>query len=93
MSIINGQQWVPEQCHLNRIDPERFLGLMRNKNIGFIGDSLNENFIVSLLCVLRSADYGARKWKKKRAWRGGYFPKYNVTVAYHRAVLLARCSR
>lgn len=29
------------------------------------------------------------KWKRKRAWRGGYFPKFDVVVAYHRAVLLA----
>nr|CAD1840781.1 unnamed protein product [Ananas comosus var. bracteatus] len=45
--------------------------------------------MVALLCALRSADAGARKWKRKRAWRGGYFPKFDVTVAYHRAVLLA----
>ncbi|KAG6406727.1 hypothetical protein SASPL_134336 [Salvia splendens] len=31
-----------------------------------------------------------RKWKRIGAWRGAYFPKFNVTVAYHRAVLLAR---
>lgn len=58
-------------------------------NIGFVGDSLNENLLVSLLCILASADPGARRWKKRKAWRGAYFPKYNVTVGYHRAVLLA----
>jgi hypothetical protein len=52
--------------------------------------SLNENFLVSFLCVLRAADMGARKWKRKGAWKGAYFPKFNVTVAYHRAVLLAK---
>jgi hypothetical protein len=63
---------------------------MRNKNVGFVGDSHNENFLVSFLCILRVADEGARKWKKKGAWRGAYFPKFNVTVAYHRAVLLSK---
>ncbi|PKI33719.1 hypothetical protein CRG98_045881 [Punica granatum] len=62
---------------------------MRNRNIGFVGDSLNENFVVAFLCALRAADSGAKKWKRKGAWRGAHFPKFNVTVAYHRAVLLA----
>ncbi|GAB4853370.1 Protein trichome birefringence-like 12 [Ancistrocladus abbreviatus] len=90
MGIINSWKWMPENCSLGRIDPIGFLGMMRNKNIGFVGDSLNENFLVSLLCILRVADPGAKKWKRKRVWRGAYFPKYNVTVAYHRAVLLAK---
>ncbi|KAE8698793.1 Protein trichome birefringence-like 12 [Hibiscus syriacus] len=90
MGIINSWEWVPKDCNLERIDPSRFLSLMRNRNIGFVGDSLNENFLVSFLCILRVVDGGAKKWKKKGAWRGAYFPKYNVTVAYHRAVLLAK---
>ncbi|XP_010254654.1 PREDICTED: protein trichome birefringence-like 12 [Nelumbo nucifera] len=90
MEEINSWRWVPENCTSTRIDPVAFLDLMRNKKIGFIGDSLNENFLVSFLCILRVADEGAKKWKRKGAWRGGYFPKFNVTVAYHRAVLLAK---
>ncbi|KAG9446017.1 hypothetical protein H6P81_012145 [Aristolochia fimbriata] len=90
MRNINSWRWVPDSCSLSRIHPVEFLGLMRNKNIGFVGDSLNENFLVSFLCILHTADEGAKKWKRKGAWRGGYFPKFNVTVAYHRAVLLAK---
>jgi hypothetical protein len=90
MALINSWKWVPESCALPRIDPAGFLGLMRNKNIGFVGDSLNENFVASLLCVVRVADMGTRMWKRKGASRGAYFPKFNVTVAYHRAVLLAK---
>ncbi|KAF8013852.1 hypothetical protein BT93_I1650 [Corymbia citriodora subsp. variegata] len=90
MGTINSRRWVPKDCSLDRIDPVRFLGLMRNRNIGFVGDSLNENFLVSLLCILRAADAGAKKWKRKGAWRGAHFPKFNVTVGYHRAVLLAK---
>lgn len=90
MGLINSWKWVPKSCTLPRVDPTRFLGLMRNRNIGFVGDSLNENFLVSFLCVLRVADMGAKKWKRKGAWKGAYFPKFNVTVAYHRAVLLAK---
>ncbi|KAL9681658.1 hypothetical protein QQ045_013445 [Rhodiola kirilowii] len=90
MERINEWKWVPRSCELPRVDPERFLGIMRNRNVGFVGDSLNENFVVALLCVLRGGDGGVRKWKRKGAWRGAYFPKFNVTVGYHRAVLLAR---
>ncbi|XP_004504875.1 protein trichome birefringence-like 12 isoform X1 [Cicer arietinum] len=90
MSFINSWKWVPRGCDLPRIDPFRFLGLMRNQNVGFVGDSLNENFLASFLCILRIADEGARRWKKKGAWRGAYFPKFNVTVGYHRAVLLSK---
>ncbi|KAL9263185.1 trichome birefringence-like 12-like protein [Drosera capensis] len=35
-------------------------------------------------------DGGGRKWKRKGASRGGFFPRFNVTVGYHRAVLLAK---
>ncbi|MFS8030654.1 putative PMR5 domain, PC-Esterase, protein trichome birefringence-like 12 [Helianthus anomalus] len=90
MEVIHSWKWVPEDCELNEIDPLEFMGVMRDKRIGFVGDSLNENFLVSLLCILRVADTGAKKWKRKGAWRGAYFPKFNVTVAYHRAVLLAK---
>ncbi|KAI7728477.1 hypothetical protein M8C21_031708 [Ambrosia artemisiifolia] len=90
MEVINSWKWVPEDCKLNEIDPVEFMGVMRGKRIGFVGDSLNENFVVSLLCILRVVDTGAKKWKRKGAWRGAYFPKYDVTVAYHRAVLLAK---
>ncbi|XP_022158933.1 protein trichome birefringence-like 12 [Momordica charantia] len=90
MGTINSWKWVPRNCDLPQIDPFRFLDLMRNRNFGFVGDSLNENFLTSFLCSLRAADLGAKKWKRKGAWKGAYFPKFNVTVAYHRAVLLAK---
>ncbi|KAK9666594.1 hypothetical protein RND81_14G196600 [Saponaria officinalis] len=90
MGSINSWKWVPKNCSLGKIDPFEFLGMMRNKKLGFVGDSLNENFLVSLICILRVVDNGAKKWKKMGAWRGAYFPKFNVTVAYHRAVLISK---
>ncbi|KAF9608589.1 hypothetical protein IFM89_010021 [Coptis chinensis] len=91
MVNINSWKWMPENdCGLEQVDPVKFLEFMRDKSIGFVGDSLNENFLVSFLCVLHLADGSGKKWKRKGAWRGGYFPKFNVTVAYHRAVLLAK---
>lgn len=92
MDSINSWSWFPDRCAgdpVPRIDPIRFLSAMRGRKIGFVGDSLNENFLTALLCVLWSGDGTARKWKRKGAWRGGYFPKFDLIVGYHRAVLLA----
>lgn len=93
MGRINSWKWVPRECDLAQIHPESFLGMMRGRRIGFVGDSLAENFLVAFVCVLRAADGGARKWKKMGAWRGAYFPMFDVTVAYHRSVLLAKYHR
>ncbi|RXI00411.1 hypothetical protein DVH24_037959 [Malus domestica] len=46
-----------------------FVYCMRNMNIGFVGDSLNENFLVLFLCIMRVADAGAKKWKRMEDWR------------------------
>ena len=86
---MNMWRWSPGKCTLPELNPDAFLSAISNMNVAFIGDSLNENMLVSMLCILWTADPGGRRWKKRKAWRGGYFPKYNVTVAYHRAVLLA----
>lgn len=77
-------------CDLDRVDPVEFMGSMRGKTIGLVGDSSSENLVVAFVCVLRGADNGAKKWKKVGAWRGAYFPKFDATVPYHRAVLLAK---
>ncbi|KAF0923180.1 hypothetical protein E2562_003391 [Oryza meyeriana var. granulata] len=85
--------WAPTRCGgavVPRIDAAAFLAAARGRRIGLVGDSLSENLVVALLCALRSADGGARKWKRRGAWRGGYFPRDGVVVAYHRAVLLAK---
>ncbi|CAN6300216.1 unnamed protein product [Urochloa humidicola] len=85
--------WAPTRCGgavVPRIDAAGFLAAARGRRVGLVGDSLSENLVVALLCALRSADDGARKWKRRGAWRGGYFPREDVVVAYHRAVLLAK---
>ncbi|GKC48950.1 trichome birefringence-like protein 12 [Tanacetum coccineum] len=87
---MNSWKWVLEKCELDEIDPFEFMSVMKVNNVGFVGDSLNENFVVSLLCVVKVADLGSKKWKRKGAWRRGYFPKFNATVWYHRVVLLAK---
>lgn len=91
---MNQWSWVPRNCtSLMRMEPHSFLRAIRGLRLGFIGDSLNENFMVALLCSLSAADAKARKWKRKGAWSGAYFPSFDVTVGYHRAVLLSKFAK
>jgi hypothetical protein len=60
---------------------------------GFVGDSLNRNMFVSLVCMLRRVSGDVRKWRPVGAERGFTFLSYNLTVAYHRTNLLVRYGR
>ncbi|KAF3771942.1 trichome birefringence-like 12 protein [Nymphaea thermarum] len=71
---INSWRWLPWNCNLPCINPENFLNLMKDRRIGFIGDSLNENFLAALLCTLNVADRGAKKWKEQ-GLEGRTFPQ------------------
>ncbi|XP_078151150.1 TRICHOME BIREFRINGENCE-LIKE 13 [Carex rostrata] len=91
----NGQdllrwRWQPSGCELPLADPVSFLERYRNTNIGFVGDSLNRNMYISLVCMLRSASSEVRKWRPAGADKGLTFVRYNLTLAYHRTYLLAR---
>ncbi|CAL5086616.1 unnamed protein product [Urochloa decumbens] len=88
-------RWRPsgDGCELPRLDPRRFLERHRDTNIGFVGDSLNRNMFVSLVCMLRGVSGEVRKWRPAGADRGFTFLRYNLTVAYHRTNLLVRYGR
>lgn len=45
-------RWKPSQCDLPRLDPKKFLELMRGKTLAFIGDSVARNQMESMLCIL-----------------------------------------
>ncbi|RWR73177.1 protein trichome birefringence-like protein 13 [Cinnamomum micranthum f. kanehirae] len=86
-------RWQPNDCDLSPLDPLQFLQRFRDKSIGFIGDSLNRNMFVSLVCTLKHASSDVKKWRPVGADRGFTFLQYNLTVAYHRTNLLARYGR
>uniref|UniRef100_A0A0E0Q8M2 Uncharacterized protein n=1 Tax=Oryza rufipogon TaxID=4529 RepID=A0A0E0Q8M2_ORYRU len=86
-------RWRPRGCELPRLDPLRFLERHRNTSIGFVGDSLNRNMFVSLVCMLRGPSGEVRKWRPAGADRGFTFLRYNLTLAYHRTNLLVRYGR
>ncbi|CAA6663019.1 unnamed protein product [Spirodela intermedia] len=91
---ITSWRWQPFGCNLPPLEPSRFLNRYRNSKIGFVGDSLNRNMFVSLVCMLRrSASGEVKKLRPAGADRGFNFVDYNLTVAYHRTNLLVRYTR
>ncbi|KAK3161440.1 hypothetical protein QOZ80_1BG0077100 [Eleusine coracana subsp. coracana] len=45
-------RWKPDGCDLPRFDPHKFLQVVSNKTLAFVGDSLARNHYQSLLCLL-----------------------------------------
>ncbi|KAJ4818405.1 Protein trichome birefringence [Rhynchospora pubera] len=74
--------WKPYQCDLPPFDPYLFLDAMKNKNWGFIGDSILRNQIQSFLCLLSKAEEPVELYHssdfKSRQWQ---FQKHNLTVS------------
>lgn len=50
-------RWKPEGCDLPRFDPHRFLQVVANKSVAFVGDSLARNHMQSLFCLLAKVRY------------------------------------
>ncbi|PWA64589.1 PC-Esterase [Artemisia annua] len=47
-------RWQPHACNLPRFDAKRILERLRDKKILFVGDSLNRNQFVSMVCMLQT---------------------------------------
>ncbi|KAG9440343.1 hypothetical protein H6P81_020508 [Aristolochia fimbriata] len=76
-------RWQPEKCDLPRFDPFAFLGLLRNKHLAFVGDSLARNQLESLMCLVATASdptlvYRDGEENKFRRW---HVLSHNVTVS------------
>ncbi|KAL3829736.1 hypothetical protein ACJIZ3_018538 [Penstemon smallii] len=86
-------RWKPRECTLPKIDPKKFLNLMRDKSLAFIGDSIMRNHIQSLLCILsqveQAVDVYHDKQYKNRRWS---FPSYHFTVSVVWAPFLTKAS-
>lgn len=83
-------RWQPWHCELPQMNAIFFLERFKNKRIGFVGDSLNRNMYVSLVCSLKKASQQVKKWRPVGADKALTFLDYNLTIAYHRTNLLAR---
>lgn len=45
-------RWTPKECELPKFNGNKFLSVMRNKAMAFVGDSISRNHVQSLLCML-----------------------------------------
>lgn len=82
-------RWQPWQCDFPQMNASLFLERFKHKRIGFVGDSLNRNMYVSLVCSLKQASQQVKKWRPAGADKAVTFLDYNLTLAYHRTNLLA----
>ncbi|KAL1189856.1 Xyloglucan O-acetyltransferase 1 [Cardamine amara subsp. amara] len=78
-------KWKPNQCDIPRFDANRFLDLMKNKHLAFVGDSMARNQLESLVCLLSTVAipdliYRNGEDNKFRKWR---FESHNVTVSVY----------
>ncbi|KAJ4797799.1 Protein trichome birefringence [Rhynchospora pubera] len=54
-------RWQPDGCNLPRFDGARLLEKLRGKRMVFVGDSLNRNQWVSMVCLLDTSTDGSNK--------------------------------
>ncbi|KAG6399387.1 hypothetical protein SASPL_140867 [Salvia splendens] len=86
-------RWKPRGCDLPRLDPWKFLDLMRNKSWALIGDSISRNHVQSLLCMLSVVEkpdhvYHDEGYKNRR-W---VFPSYNFSLSVLWSPFLAQAA-
>ncbi|XP_062233098.1 protein trichome birefringence-like 19 [Phragmites australis] len=82
-------RWRPDGCDLPRLDPARFLAVMRGKSMAFVGDSLARNHIESLICLLTRVAEPTPSWPSNKH-TVFYYGEYNFTVANFWAPYLVR---
>ncbi|KAI6686529.1 hypothetical protein NL676_032442 [Syzygium grande] len=85
-------RWKPHQCYLPRFEPTKFLQLLRNKNVAFVGDSMARNQLESLLCMLSSVSDPTLVFRdgednKFRKWN---FAGHNVTISVYWSPFLVK---
>ncbi|KAL3536730.1 hypothetical protein ACH5RR_000096 [Cinchona calisaya] len=86
-------RWSPRDCDLPKFNAEKFLHIMRNKSLAFIGDSIMRNQAQSLLCTLSQVEeavevYHGEHYRNKR-WT---FPAHNFTVRVVWSPFLAKAT-
>ncbi|KAG2559591.1 hypothetical protein PVAP13_8KG019401 [Panicum virgatum] len=83
-------RWQPYRCDLPRFNATRLLEKLRNKRLVFVGDSLNRNQWVSLVCMVEASIPDNRL--KMRVFNGSLISfkafEYNATVDFYWSPLL-----
>ncbi|KAK6928230.1 Trichome birefringence-like, N-terminal domain [Dillenia turbinata] len=74
-------RWKPDGCELSRFEPKTFLRIVQGKVLAFIGDSLAQNHMESLICLLSQEERPTPALEDVEdpfiTW---YFPIHNFTI-------------
>ncbi|KAI8557138.1 hypothetical protein RHMOL_Rhmol05G0312100 [Rhododendron molle] len=82
-------RWQPHQCDLPRFNATALLEKLRGKRMVFVGDSLNKNQWVSMVCLVESAIPAALK---SLQLNGSFFKfkaiEYNASIDFYWSPML-----
>ncbi|KAL6657476.1 hypothetical protein ACP70R_005256 [Stipagrostis hirtigluma subsp. patula] len=95
--------WRPRRCTLPRFDAGKLLGILRNRRLVFVGDSIGRNQWESMLCMLSSAvaagepgavyEENGSPITKHKGFLSFRFRDHNCTVEHYRSPYLVRRGR
>ncbi|XP_003577156.1 protein trichome birefringence-like 34 [Brachypodium distachyon] len=82
-------RWQPDGCDLPRFNATRLLEKLRNKRMVFVGDSINRNQWVSMVCMVEAA---IPEGLKMRVYNGSLISfkafEYNATIDFYWSPLI-----
>ncbi|XVF08334.1 hypothetical protein REPUB_Repub06bG0217700 [Reevesia pubescens] len=82
-------RWQPHQCDLLRFNATALLKRLRNKRLVFVGDSLNRNQWISMVCLVDSAILPAFKSMHNNGSINIFkATEYNATIEFYWSPLL-----
>ncbi|KAK1322191.1 hypothetical protein QJS10_CPA03g01065 [Acorus calamus] len=82
-------RWQPHGCDLPRFNATAMLEKLRNKRVVFVGDSLNRNQWVSMVCLLESKIQPSQKYMQTNGSLIAFHAKeYNASVEFYWSPLL-----
>ncbi|XP_073158403.1 protein trichome birefringence-like 34 [Henckelia pumila] len=78
-------RWQPRDCDLPRFNGSAFLEKIRGKKLVMVGDSLNRNLYISMLCLIESSLSSSDN--KSVIRHGNYFifnaTEYNASIGFY----------
>ncbi|XP_010922635.1 protein trichome birefringence-like 34 [Elaeis guineensis] len=82
-------RWQPHGCNLPRFNATRLLERLRDKRMAFVGDSLNRNQWISMICLLGATIPDPSKTMETNGFRMSFRVKeFNATVDFYWTPLL-----
>ncbi|XP_051195299.1 protein trichome birefringence-like 19 [Lolium perenne] len=88
-----GWRWRPDGCELPRFDAARFLQVVSNRSMAFVGDSLARNHMQSLVCLLSKVEYPKDiSTTENQEFRTLYYESHGFTLSIYRSRFLVKAN-